>query len=209
MKHLLKLLFFTLLIGFSFAEDNNKVNRAECEFCDMIVYRIDKFIKKNISDEIPQMLTNLCFRTDIKHRSICETISEKYMKIIELLENNTHRNFVCDKLNLCNITNNENDEIGEDNLICEFIYFSLKHNFNLVKYIGNETFDVLVERTCKKLPRKFVPRCENMYVSYIEYFKESIENKKNSLETCLDIYYSMYFNKEVEEYIDYEKLRDL
>jgi len=149
MKHLLTLLFFISLIGFALADDEI-VNKAECEFCDMIVYRIDKLIKKNCADQIPQMLTKLCFRTDINYRSTCEEISEKYMEIKENLENKISRVAVCDKLNLCNIQMNQT-EINND-LICEFLYFSLKHNFNILKNIGNESMDILVERTCKKLP---------------------------------------------------------
>jgi hypothetical protein len=205
MKIILSLLFAITFIGFIFADNN--INKSECELCDLIVYRINILIKNNKSDEIPDMLTNLCFRTNLHYRSICEMISDKYLKIIELLENKTNRNFVCDKLNLCNIIDIENNKIDEDNLICEIIFFSLKNNFNILKH--SDIFDKFIEQTCKKMPTLLIPRCENMYVSYIEYFKNSIENKRSSLETCLDIYYSINFDKKLEENIDYETLHEL
>lgn len=201
MKYLLTFLFIISIISFTIADD--KINKGECELCDMIVYRIDLLIKNNKSNEILPMLANFCYRTTFNYRSNCEIISEKYIEILELLENNTNKNFICDKLDFCNIS----DNINNDNIICEYIYSSM---LNTVKLIENEnSIDKQIENTCKKFQNEYIPKCENMYISYFEYFKESIENNKTSYNTCLNIYYSLYYGINIEEYIDYEKIRDL
>jgi hypothetical protein len=200
MKYLLTFLFIISIISFTIADD--KINKGECELCDMIVYRIDLLIKNNKSNEIPLMLANLCYRTSFNYRSNCEIISYKYIEIIDLLENNKNKNLICEKLDFCNISY----YIDEDNIICEYIYYSLLNKINIIK---NDNLDNIIKNTCKKFPIEYIPKCENIYVSYFEYFKESIENSKSSYNTCLDIYYSLYFGIKIEEYTNYEKLRDL
>jgi hypothetical protein len=198
MKYLITFFYIISLIEFIVA--NDVINHEECELCDMIVYRINILNKNNKIDEIPHMLAKFCFRTNNNYRSNCETISEQYIEIVELLENNTNINIICDKLDFCNIINND---IIEENIICNFIYSSI---LNDLFFENTEEF---VEKTCKKFSIKFIPICENMFISYLEYFKDSIKNNKNSINTCLDIYYSIYFNINLEEYIDYENLHEL
>ncbi len=192
MKQILFIFFFISIFSITYANLDN-VNNFECELCDIIVYRIDKLLKLNYADEIEKTISKICYTIESKYRENCENIIFNYIEIIDLLNNKTNKNEICNKMNLCNIENNkiinDNDINGNDidKVLCSTIYYSLKKNFRNINYIfdiNDLNFDKLINKTCSKLKKEQIPRCENMFISNLKYFIDNIMNDNNLLDIC-------------------------
>jgi hypothetical protein len=192
MKQILFIFFFISIFSITYANLYN-VNKFECELCDIIVYRIDKLLKLNYADEIEKTISKICYTIESRYRENCENIIFNYIEIIDLLNNKTNKNEICNKMNLCNIENNkiinDNDINGNDidKVLCSTIYYSLKKNFRNINYIfdiNDLNFDKLINKTCSKLKKEQIPRCENMFISNLKYFIDNIMNDNNLLDIC-------------------------
>jgi hypothetical protein len=179
-----------LLLCITLISAEKEINKAECEFCDLIVYRINYLRNENNLEKIPDLMDNLCSSTnDIYLQYMCELFSNDFvLTILHLLDDGYKTYQICDAMDLCNIYSNDYVVFNEDKLVCEFIYSSLLNDSNILHYIDDEiNRDEYIGKTCSELGGIYNAKCENLLLTKGDYIKNSIMNNKGMNRTCSNI----------------------
>jgi hypothetical protein len=201
-------LFMILLASASLISAEKEINRSECEFCELIIYRINYLRKENTLDKIPDLMNNICYSTeDIYFKYMCETLSNNFViTILMLLDNGYDKrmNSICEELDLCNIYSNDNLMLNEDKLICEFIYSSMLNDTTTLQYIDDENDrDEYIGKTCSELAGIYNAKCENMLITNGNYIKSLILKKIPMNRTCNNILFNHFYD-EYDNFTKYE-----